>query len=89
MGTFVESDELITVKNFAKICDITPTFVYKLQSASKFDFVMVDGVAFVNKKQYQSFADKKSTGRVIKKLKSLIKSKKNEQEHNSTKESSI
>jgi hypothetical protein len=84
METLVEADDLVTVNNFAKMCDITAAFVYKLQSAGKLNFVMVDGVAFVNKKEHQSFADKKSTGKAIKKLKSLIKSKKNEQKHNST-----
>lgn len=81
----VDFDNLITIKNFAKLCDITPTFVYILQKRGKINFVVIDGVAFVDKELYKSFAEKK----ILKKLKSLIKNKKNEQKHNIAKKSSI
>ncbi len=88
-GREVETDNLLTVNNFAKMCDITPSFVYILEKRGKIELVMIDGVAFVDKEQYKSFAETKSTKKALNKLKSLIKNKKNEQKHNIAKKPSI
>lgn len=86
---WVETDNLVTVNNFAKLCDITPSFVYQLETLGKLQFVIVDGVRFVDKEQYKEFAESKNTKKVIKSLRTLIQTKKNEQKHNSTKKPSI
>lgn len=89
MSAETEVENLVTVRNFAKICDVTPAFIYLLQKRGQVNFVMIDGVAFIDKEEYKSFADKKNTRKIIKSLKSLIKSKQNEQKHNKPKKSSI
>ena len=73
----VDTDNLVTVKSFAKLCDVSTAFIYKLQNVGEIKFVDVDGVHFVDKEKYKTFSDIKSTTQLLKSLKSLIKSKKN------------
>ena len=43
---------LQTVKNFALNHSVTPSYIYKLVKEGKMQLVMVDGVKFVNVKEY-------------------------------------
>ena len=87
--TEVETDNLVTVNHFARMCDLTPSFMYILQKSGQIKFIMIDGVAFIDKQQYESFADSKNTKKVIAKLKLLIQTKKSGQKHNITTKPSV
>jgi len=45
---------LKTVKNFAKGHDVTPSYIYKLVKEHRMQLVMIDGVKFVDTKEYPS-----------------------------------
>lgn len=45
---------LKTVKNYAKIFDVTASYIYKLVSEGKMDLVLIDGVRFVDVNKYPS-----------------------------------
>lgn len=74
----IDIEKLVTVKSFAKMCNVTTSFIYKLKEYGKIDFIVVDGVCFVDKVKYEFFSDVTSTRKLIKKLKHLIKSKQND-----------
>lgn len=45
---------LKTVKNFAKLFDVTPAYIYKLEKAGRMELVLIDGVKFVDSSVYKS-----------------------------------
>jgi len=45
---------LKTVKNFAIGEGVTPSYIYKLVKEGKMTLVLIDGVKFVNTKDYQT-----------------------------------
>lgn len=45
---------LKTVKNFAKSFDVTPAYIYKLVKANIMEFVIIDGVRFVDTSVYKT-----------------------------------
>lgn len=44
----IKLSKLMTVKNFAKQEDVTPSYIYKLVKADKMECVVIDGVQFIN-----------------------------------------
>ena len=45
-------EKLQTVKNYALGQNITPSYIYKLVRQGKMDLVEIDGIKFVNVKEY-------------------------------------
>jgi len=43
---------LLTVKNYAKRWDVTASYIYKLVKEQKMELVLIDGVRFVDTKEY-------------------------------------
>ena len=48
----VETKNLQTIKNYAAKEGVTPSYIYKLAKENKMQIVNIDGVQFVNLKQY-------------------------------------
>ena len=48
----IEIDYLQTIKNYAVLNAVTPSYIYKLAKENKMQIVNIDGVQFVNTKQY-------------------------------------
>lgn len=45
---------LQTVKHFAVKHDVTPSYIYKLVKEGKMRLILIDGVKFVNTREYQT-----------------------------------
>ena len=45
----IETEQLTTIKNFAKKLDVTPAYIYKLIRESKITAIIIDGVFFIDK----------------------------------------
>jgi len=52
-------DFLKTIKHFATKEGVTPSYIYKLAKENKMKIVNIDGVQFVNTKQYPILPTKK------------------------------
>lgn len=48
----IELDYLQTIKNYATLNGVTVSYIYKLAKENKMQIVNIDGVQFVNTKQY-------------------------------------
>ena len=51
---------LQTIKHYAAKEGVTPSYIYKLAKENKMQIVNIDGVQFVNTKQYPVIPTKKS-----------------------------
>lgn len=56
----IDADWLKTVKNYANTNAVTPSYIYKLAKENKMQIVNIDGVQFVNTKQYPVLPTKKN-----------------------------
>jgi hypothetical protein len=54
----VDVTNLQTIKNYAVKNGITPSYIYKLIKEEKMKVVMIDGVQFVDTKQYPKLPTK-------------------------------
>jgi predicted ATP-dependent serine protease len=50
----IKITKLMTVKNYAKMEDVTPSYIYKLVKADKMECVVIDGVQFINTEMFPS-----------------------------------
>lgn len=48
----VETDNLLTIANYAKLHEWTASYIYKLIKANKLKTVVVDGVQFIDMTSY-------------------------------------
>jgi hypothetical protein len=55
----IEIQYLQTIKNYAVLNAVTPSYIYKLAKEKKMQIVNIDGVQFVNTKQYPVLPTKK------------------------------
>ena len=74
----IETDNLVTVKTFAKACGVTAAYIYKLKLDKQLTFVNIDGVRFVDILEHNSMINKMGKCRLVKKIKKLIKIIENE-----------
>jgi ABC-type antimicrobial peptide transport system permease subunit len=55
----VDIQNLQTIKNYAVLNNVTASYIYKLAKENKMQIVNIDGVQFVNTKQYPVLPTKK------------------------------
>jgi len=55
----IETDNLITIANFAIRCNVSTSYIYILARREKITFVTIDGVHFVDTKKYKELPTKK------------------------------
>jgi len=55
----VELEKLQTIKNFALQEGVTPSYIYKLAKEKKMQILSIDGVKFVDTKQFPVLPTKK------------------------------
>lgn len=67
----VDTDNLVRVKNFAKMANTTTTYLYLLYKRGEIDFVEIDNVKFVDVVRNESFLNKK-TRKVTKSINKLL-----------------
>lgn len=48
----IETDNLMTVKNYAEREGVTASYIYKLVKEGKMNFLMIDNVKFVEVNKY-------------------------------------
>ncbi len=48
----IETNQLVTVKNYALQEGVTPSYIYKLVKDGKMTFYVIDGVLFVDMNKY-------------------------------------
>jgi hypothetical protein len=55
----IDIQTLQTIKNYAVLNSVTPSYIYKLAKENKMQIVNIDGVQFVNTQQYPVLPTKK------------------------------
>ena len=53
----MSNDNLLTIFNYAKLHDVTTSYIYKLIRNERMKPTVVDGVKFINKITYPSVTD--------------------------------
>jgi len=48
----IETNNLMSVKNYANKQKVTTSYVYKLERTGRMELFVIDGVKFVNAKKY-------------------------------------
>jgi hypothetical protein len=48
----IETNNLVTVKNYASKQSVTPTYVYKLIREKRMEHIVIDGVQFIDITKY-------------------------------------
>jgi len=55
----IEITYLLTIKNYATMHGITPSYIYKMIKEGKMNAVIIDGVQFIDTKSYPTIPSKK------------------------------
>jgi hypothetical protein len=76
----VETDNLVTVRNFARMINQTPAHIYKMEKAGEIFFVDIDGVKFVDVETNKSFLNK-STRKVTRGINKVLSKIKQHERH--------
>ena len=58
-STTIDISTLQTIKSYALLNGVTPSYIYKLAKEGKIQIVTIDGVQFVNAQQYPVLPTKK------------------------------
>lgn len=75
LKNMVDISNLVTVNSFARLLDCSTTYLYALNKKGEVPFVVIDGVAFIDKVKNKSLIKKESrkVARRINKVLSIIK----------------
>lgn len=68
-----ELDNLVTVKSFARLVELSPSLIYRFEKIKLVTFVEIDGVRFVDKKENMDFFNKRRKAALIKRINHLLK----------------
>jgi len=55
MNNEVDVDNLVTVRTFAELIEMSTTWVYKIEKLGEISFVVIDGIIFVDKVANKDF----------------------------------
>lgn len=55
----IDTENLLNIKNYATKENVTPSYIYKLVKEGKMKTITIDGVQFINIKQYPVIPTKK------------------------------
>jgi len=55
----INTDNLLSIKSYADKENVTPSYIYKLAKEGKMKIIMIDGVQFIDTKQYPVLPTKK------------------------------
>jgi len=50
----VDSDSLVTIKNFAQKFKVTPSYIYKLIKEKKMESFSIDGIQFIDTTKFSA-----------------------------------